>query len=251
MTDADLLDQLDRQWLAGGPADLRALLNAVSPDDDESSRELCAADLEWRWRVATERNAGDFPARPRGHDYADLLADHWHLIQCKRDLLEAEWCARCVWGDAPDVDQFASRLPTIENWTSHLIAQLQTLVPWSIDLSSSSLKRPMRLTASGDFVIGRQGAKEPAAPAWSAKTSRLIIANAHYRVISREQLRVRRTRTRQLQLTNVSKTTLYRSEDIRLQPGESTQVEFPCTLSVGELDITIDLRDPPQYCGNA
>jgi hypothetical protein len=138
----DILDDFDRRWRIGERPDLAPLIEHLrAQGDDELCVELCAADLEWRWRVrqhkpssrshslssatshsptaATLRNRAqhfaDHPPHPDQHpkntgplaiEYAslldNLLRDHRY---CQR-MLEAEFLARSQWGDAPDIDAF-------------------------------------------------------------------------------------------------------------------------------------------------
>ncbi|TWU07499.1 hypothetical protein [Stieleria varia] len=240
LSDGDLLDQLDQSWIAGGPVDLAELLSRVSADDSTLAQELCAADLEWRWRA-------DSPNKPSARVYASLLGRHWDDAECRRNLMEAEWCVRCVWGDAPDVDEFAKALPERLGWSSDLSRQLHALVPWTTTLSGASMKRPVVIQVNHDFVIGRQGAKEPQAPSWIASKKRLIVANSHFRIMSRDQLRVRRTRTSEIEITNISKTAPFDSEQAQLQPGESIRRPLPTAISIGEVNLEITL--PSQAIG--
>lgn len=249
MSDMDLLERLDEQWSAGSPADLPALLHQVPTDQRHVSQELCAADLEWRWRSDESPADETFPANPRADDYAAMLEGQWQDIQCQKNIMEAEWCARCVWGDAPDVDEFAARLPTLDNWSTELTRQLHSLVPWTIELTSPSLKHPVAFGASGNFVVGRQGRGDPPAPAWVEKSDRVIIANSHFRIISRAQLRIRRTRVREMEMTNVSQTTRHKLGNTTLFAKESTRLSFPCSISVGEVNMTFSLSDPLQTYG--
>ena len=227
MQSAEILDQLDRQWTSGGCPDLSALIAKVPAIEPELIWELCAADLEWRWRMHAQKDADcrdDFlPATPRAADYRRLLNDQWNDPNCQRNLIEAEWCARSIWGDSPDVEDFSKSLPTIADWNSRLGNTLNALVPLEANLTSRSMKRPFDFRVSHDFIIGRQGLSEPKAPAWVEATSRLIVANSHYRVVSREQLKVRRTRLREVEVVNVSKVISGTWGGQHLEPGESTR----------------------------
>ena len=236
----DLLQLLDDQW-SSGKADLASLIQQVPASDQLLARELCAADLEWRWRVAHNANstnantAADDP--PSAADYESLLSNQWGDIACQRDLLEAEWCARSLWGDQPDVDQFAKRLPSVDGWQLSLAGQIDGLVPLGVILEGNSLKRPLTIRVSHRFVIGRQGSGDPQAPGWRIENQRLIVANSHYRTISREQLLVRRTRTLEIELTNQSQVAPFQSAEVQLEPGKSIRLALPAVVEVGEVKV--------------
>lgn len=245
---AEILDELDQQWAAGGCPDLQSLLAQVPANEPELIQELCAADLEWRWRKHADGNLspGDdsLPAKPIAADYRILLGDQWDDPDCRRNLLEAEWCARSIWGDTPDVDQFATQMPMQADWNSSLARELAALVPLQATLTSRSLKQPISVRVNHDFIVGRQGAGEPKAPAWIAQTARLIVANSHYRVISRDQLRVRRTRLREVELSNISRVIAGTWGDHHLEPGQSARLQLPTSIKVGELEVQLGFDDP-------
>jgi hypothetical protein len=138
----DILDDFDRRWRAGERPDLAPLIASLrAQGDDELCVELCAADLEWRWRArqhkpssrshslssASSHSPPTAALRNRAQHFADpaphpneplkntgplaieyeslldsLLRDHRY---CQR-MLEAEFLARSQRGDAPDIDAF-------------------------------------------------------------------------------------------------------------------------------------------------
>ena len=242
----DLLQCLDDQWSNGG-ADVAELLKQIPAGNQQLAIELCAADLEWRWRLA--KGEADKSTPHGSHsirsvtDYKSLIGDLWSRLECRRDLYEAEWSARSLWGDEPDVDEFASQLPSINGWNLELARQIDALEPLAAVLGGQSLKRSLTLRVSHQFVIGRQGSDDPPAPGWSIDKQRLIVANSHYRMISREQLQVRRTRVREIELANLSHSVPFQYPKIQLQPGQSTRLTLPIAVKVGEVNIQFLLNE--------
>lgn len=229
----ELIQALDEQWAAGKP-DLAALLQQVPAGNAELALELCAADLEWRMRNLSREST----ALPCAQDYADSLGFQWTELPCRRNLLEAEWCARSLWGDCPNVDRFAENLPEVQDWADELSRQLNGLVPLIIRLDGNSLRGMQpHFRANDRFTVGRQGTGDPAAPGWSSEQNRLIVANAHFRKISREQLQVRRTGTKEIELANLSSAVPIQSGSIDLLPGASDLIALPCRLQLGEVNL--------------
>ena len=241
-----LLEQLDEQWARGQTADLAALLRMVHGEDGNDLRvELCAADLEWRWRTGAEKiaskatSAATLPARPHASDYRTLLGELWDDPACRREILEAEWCARSVWGDAPDVDEFASKFSMQPDWNAELAEKLNSIIPLVIAVTRNKSDASLLVHVEHDFVMGRQSVGEPPAPAWLESSRRLVIANADNRGVSREQLRMRRTRMAEVELTNLSRVSPGRFENRILLPGDSMRLGVPWRMTVGELEISI------------
>lgn len=240
-----LLDDVDRTWSSGVAANLGELLAQVPAGSAELRVELCAADLEWRWRSASaERATGSpsctqLPAKPTAHDYHRLLAEYWDDLNWRRTLLEAEWCARSLWGDAPDVDVFASQLPTQTQWHLQLAEQLHALSPIEATVTDAKHPEPRVLRVSHDFVMGRRQLGESEAPAWLGASRRLLIANEDVRELSRRQFRVRRTKAYEIEITNTSKNRVdvgFRS----LAAGEWMRTPLPFAFAVGDLRVMLD-----------
>lgn len=241
-----LLEQIDEQWKIGAPPDLKTLLVQVPADEGALRVELCAADLEWRWRTEfpAESLGADsrpsLPEKPKASDYRELLADHWDDMACRRNLLEAEWCARSLWGDPVDVDEFAQQLPSESGWSERLSQQLHGFAPLDATLQGQTPgDRPRVFRVSQEFVIGRQQKGEPAAPAWVQAEGRLIVAGRSFRDLSREQFRVRRTKLLEVEVTNLSKNEV-QFVDSTLLPQAAMRIDLPFEVEAGTLKLAID-----------
>ena len=232
----DLLAILDEQW-SDGRGDVADLLGKVGNDNSQLAIDLCASDLEWRWRLSHDVTDSDTAITRSAVDYRPLLGDRWDDLDVQRELYEAEWIARSLWGDQPHVDEFAAQLPEIDQWNDELAQQIDSLSPLTVTLQGESLKRSLSVRVGPTFVLGRQGTNDSPAPSWSIKEQRLVVANAHFRTISREQLRVRRIRESELELKNLSKVVPFENEDFLLQPSAAILTPLPVTLKVGELDL--------------
>ncbi|MEM1227106.1 MAG: hypothetical protein AAGJ40_15515 [Planctomycetota bacterium] len=244
----DILDEFDQQWAQFNGAHLKQFIERVPTGHDDLVQELCAADLEWRWRTKTNApplafDDGGLPSKPTANDYRSLLGGAWARACCRQQLLEAEWCARSIWGDAPHVDGFAKQMPEVHDWKTVLSRKLNDIVPLHVELRHQSGTSSMAARVSHDLVIGRQTSHEPVAPVWVESSARLIIAGAQDRRISRQQLRVRRTRLREVELTNVSTSTGGWWGEYRLDPGESTCIPVPTSIHVGDRIISLSLND--------
>lgn len=242
----ELIDDLDRQWSGGVPPDLPSLLDRVPSGEDWLKEELCAADLEWRWRLhaklRSEKVIGGLAARPGADSYRSLLGDRFGDCECRRNLLNAEWNARSLWGDEPDLDEFAKQMPDHADWGERLQLQLYHVDPLLAVLTGRQLGEPISIRIGRDFVIGRQASGEPEAPTWIEESGRLILANAHYRVMSRNQLRIRRTRCSEVELTNLSQMIGGRFGKHQIGPMENARISLPFSVTVGEISIKLDRR---------
>lgn len=240
----DLLDQLDQAWAKDSIPDLAGLITRVPAEALGDSVELCAADMEWRWRkLSAQRNqasaADPLGSRPGARDYASLLGDSWEEVNHQRTLLEAEWSTRCVWGDRPLVDEFADTWAGFVNLHSRLVAILDDMAPLMVRLVSPLLKKPQAISATTPFIIGRQGKSDPEAPGWRTKPNKLVVANSHFRTISRNQLTVRRIRIHELQIENNSSSVPFTSDELELAPGQAKILQLPVATSVGEVQIQL------------
>ena len=97
-----LLDRLDFLWKDGLAPDLNELLTDVH--DPVARAELCAADLEWRWR---SQGSGPIMAWSASN-YQAMMGTAWSLPACRQLLIDAEWLARSAWGDKPHIDHFVA-----------------------------------------------------------------------------------------------------------------------------------------------
>lgn len=245
---SELLDRLDHQWASGSAANLRELLAAVPDSGCDLSQELCAADLEWRWRTAAaqsdeSKDNDSFPAQPTADDYRPLLGQQWEAQGCAQNLMEAEWCARSIWGDSPHVDDFAARLPDLEAWHDKLGARLNALAPVEVTAEVVGRFDTADFRVGHDFAIGRQNLGEPDPPAWIESTRRLVVVQSRERRISRHQLRIRRTRFREIELTNTSKVKHQYGPEQRLVPGEVANLSLPTWIQLGDITLSVRLSE--------
>lgn len=171
----DILDDFDRRWRVGERPDLAALIKRLRfQGDDELCVELCAADLEWRWRAcqhksssrshalsnATSHSSSTSALRKRAQHFADhapqaeesarkagpLALEYAPLLDAllredkhSRRMLEAEFLARSQWGDAPDIDAFL----TENRW----LGQQDASPPDIRHRSSSSPRDPQQVAS--------------------------------------------------------------------------------------------------------
>jgi len=174
----DLFDRLDAHWKSRNSDDISALSKAAetSCESTDVRIDLCAADIEWRWRIRSgplgidTANAECATAVPLAKDYQPLLGSLWTLPNSRKRLLEAEWLARSQFGDQPAVDEFARQMPEYETWPDELAGLLDTVAPLQMTFHDghtlvSSCPAPPR------FVIARSTRDEPDAPAWNASSA--------------------------------------------------------------------------------
>lgn len=240
MDSDDAFDLLDQHWSSGDGIALPPLLETLDVGETPSIIELCAADLEWRWRTYAEGGGSPvhgLPRRPFAKDYRELVGQLWSMEIHQRNLLEAEWCARSVWGDQPDVFTFAEPFAQWSGWTDELSAQLNRLRPMTAAVDGPGFKQPQALAITHDFVIGRQGADDLPALSWDEMNNRLVVAAPTYRRISREQLRVRRTRIAEIELSNISRSVDGSWGQHYLAAGASMRLPLPCKIGIGSVKL--------------
>ncbi len=244
----DLLDKLDSQWQLGSRADLSALLEMVPTDHRrEMCVEICAADLEWRWRTSAARHqlnqtfeGEHLSNRPRSVEYIRYLGGLWDDPDCRRRILEAEWSVRSVWGDSPDVDSFATQLPDRVDWHLELEHLLDGIAPLIISVDRNP--EPLVCRIPSRFVLGRQNSDEPSPPAWIASSNRMIVKEIEYRNLSREQIRFRRTRAQEIELSNISANVGVLLHCGTLLPGQRERVATPITIAIDQCEIEIAIE---------
>lgn len=250
----DVLDEFDRKWRAGDSPDLASLIEQLrNQGDDELCVELCAADLEWKWRASHAKTAGirclSWPETemrsavgPRMRDYATLLqalmSDRSHVQR----MLEAEFLARSMWGDAPRIDAFLEEANMADCFEAefelHLVEQLDHLAQLRVGVFRSD-HLLLNVRVPPQFTIGRQDRREPPEPAWLPKTSRLIVAGHDDRSVSRKQIVIRRIGIHEISLSNGSRNVGFALDNCQLQPHESTRLLTPVTIVLGDLTVKI------------
>ena len=238
-----LLQRLDMQWRLRCIPNLPEMLREYSNREFEGPVELCAADLEWRWRTAEMRltspstNAHDIDRRPKAEAYAPLLGDHWSLAPCKQRMLEAEWIVRNAWGDSPSIDCFARQNELEESVIESMIGQLNLISTVAITVSHP--EGEIELFDQHSLTIGRQRMREPASPTWIPEKKRLIVANKAHTNISREQIRLRRVSAWYFEVKNISESVSLKLAHGVLRAGESIQARLPYEFSINNLRISI------------
>lgn len=247
----DFFDRLDLHWKSRNQDDIRSILRSAENDGQPSEVciDLCAADLEWRWRMAagpqgcwTPGPLGESESMltptPAAKDYQPLLGPLWQTPDCRKQMLGAEWLSRSQFGDRPDVDQFADSVPSFEWDTQWLADLLDTVAFLQIDFHNV---HTLVLTCPGpsEFTIGRATRDEPSAPAWNAEQRRAIIANVDYRQLSRTQLQVRRVRLEEIEVTNISKSAPVQLSLGFLEPGQSQRCFLPFRITFDQCTLQI------------
>lgn len=225
--DQYFLEQLDRHWESGIIPDIHPWICSLATVDVSACIELCSADLEWRWQRLKPDQFGS--KRPTATDYADLLANIWESIDCRRKLFESEWISRCIWGDRPQVDTFVSQCTQCELESRHLTHILNQICPVKalVTLNGSVC---LELLLPSEFTIGRQNQAEIAPPGWNSDASRMILADLKDRRYSREQLKIRRTSYMSIEIANASsKADISLRGDI-LKPQQRFSVALPYGL---------------------
>jgi hypothetical protein len=240
--------------------------------------ELCAADLEWRIRLAHALLGGEAaeraslsygPSAIRGYlkfaseqaqkrlDDSDAIEDVLH--NCWHQLLLTEWRARSAWGDRPNVDKFIdihdrediafdeAVIPTLD--ATVLEDELTELAPLIVRVED---KAEQKTTAEGGesiavlparFTFGRQDIGEPEAPCWLAESRRLVAVPHGSKQISREQVGIRRVEVNRVEATNLSRKVTISLGGKKLSPGDSTILQLPLLMTVMTTHLRFSLHD--------
>lgn len=232
MTSMDtLLDRLDFLWKDGLAPNLYDLLTAC--DDPVGRAELCAADLEWRWRMQGQNPLTAWPASA----YQAFLGDAWSLPACRQLLIDAEWLARSAWGDKPHIDDFVTHHQLAESHRGGLWKKLDQVVQMKLIVGCNS-KDVLEFTVPLDITLGRQNSWEPCAPAWIPETGRLVVADIQQRSISRKQLGLRRVRVEEIELINFSERRTLKIDIYEIAPGGTMNAFLPFVFSFNHRTIS-------------
>lgn len=243
----DLLDRLDHYWKTQSGTDLAGLL--MSPDGRNAPIDvrvdLCAADLEWRFRtMMSDSNGASRPmaknllSLPRAIEYETLIGSAWQSIVVRQRLFETEWIVRNRYGDSPDVDEFARQVPDAPSWSEDLADALDLISPLQMAFQDH-FEQLFRVHAPSSFVIGRANRQDPSPPAWNGQARRAVVADGRYRSLSRNQLSVRRIRVEEVELTNLSHLIPSKLHDVTLLPGQVIRRCLPLTLFFGQIQVRI------------
>lgn len=233
MTSTDaLLDRLDFLWKDGLAPNLNDLLAGCH--DPMARAELCAADLEWRWRVQGLSPITAWPAS----NYQAILGDAWSLPACRQLLIDAEWLARSAWGDKPHIDHFVAHHQLAESQKGSLWKKLDQVVQMKLIVGCSS-KNVFEFSVPFDITLGRQNSWEPSSPAWLPDTGRLVVADMQQRNISRKQLGLRRVRVEEIELINLSERRALKIDIYEIAPGGTMNAFLPFVFSYNNLSISV------------
>jgi hypothetical protein len=280
----ELMEQLDQIW-ENRPADDGYILRLIQsiPSDyrlrGEVAIELCAADLEWRWRtserergVALSANSPDLRASsdsllqmgigppsasssdgfivgskrwlsmtPRASDYQPFLWEWWSSCGCRQKMYLAEWQVRSSFGDQPEIFEFRKLWPNEPEWSRRLQLELDLLGFIRICVSRQGRELlVMRLPA--EFTIGRQHRDEPAPPAWVNEQCKLVVADVGDTNLSRQQFQLTRTRLTEIQMTNSSRNVGISIDSAMLLPKQSRRLKLPIKMSVGDLTLKFEIQ---------
>jgi hypothetical protein len=256
---------------------LQSLLDEVPEDGRQSAAirvELCAADLEWRWRCTRDaellertstgqveapqptaikkrplaKTAADtdgmstqlvtLPQRPSAKDYAFLLGHVWELEAWRAQLQLAEWKARSALGDQPDLIEFTG-LSSQADWNELLLEALEEIAWLRVTLDDMLTPTVCRRMPP-EFVMGRQFRDEAPPPTWLADERKLVVAARTDTNISRQQILVQRTQVFQLNITNLSSKVPIRIDDKVLPAHASVQLEMPVRIAFAGLKVIMD-----------
>lgn len=242
-----LLKELDDHWQNGITPDLAEMLHRAGYPHDSGCVELCAADLEWRWqkpgREAKKHATGPsatLPLRPVAFDYQALIPDLWRIRRYRLQMMESEWIARCAWGDHPHFESFLKLWSADGVTMEGLMKKLQTISPLYLSVFTQG-RCAVKAAAPPEFIIGRQRSAEPSSPAWIPSTRRLLIAGITDCRYSRNQVRIRRTRMREVCIENLSAKAETPLNYCILRPLESR--DFPLPLQIVFEDIYVILEE--------
>jgi hypothetical protein len=236
------VDGFDAAWQHAPYPDLRKWMKPIiNAAQSETAIELCAIDLEWRWRVGTTAKASckkslqkGLPVCPFAEDYRVILGECWNAIDMRQRLMIVEWGVRNVWGDRPDTDVFQLRFPEDMDVRQKLESHLDSLLPLNVSvLKNGSLIMQSKVPAR--FQIGRQRREEPTSPTWVNSTSRLLIAKSEERQISRKQVQIRRTRRGEIEITNAPGSFCVRLDLSILEPNQISRFTLPVELRFGDM----------------
>jgi hypothetical protein len=240
-----LLKELDDQWTKGLVPDISALLHRAGYPQVTSCIELCAVDLEWRWRWtsgdATRQvppSTVALPARPVAHDYRSLILEHWHIRECRLQMMEAEWIARGVWGDQPNVESFLD-VWGVDGVTPELLMKsLEKVAPLFVNVLHEGLC-VFTAAVSSEFIMGRRQDDEPLSPHWMPTRQRLVVAELTDTKCSRNQAQLRRTRMNEVFVANLSQKVEMRLGSYILRPQDGCHLPLPLHIAVGDVRLVL------------
>jgi len=239
----ELLIRLDSQWMLCEVPKLVDFLSELPETEHDAKTELCAADLEWRWRMSEnhqlQRNlvaANDITLRPSACEYSRLLGESWDREVCRQQMTESEWIARSTWGDKPHVGEFVGQDPFRLSLTESLVEQLDLVAPMRLRVERGN-EIIFEIGNLNTLTIGRQRRSEPAAPAWVPESRRLVIADLAENAFSRDQCLLKRVRAREIEMTNLSAKNALTISFCVLGPGESFHFPVPLEFSINNFNL--------------
>jgi hypothetical protein len=235
-----LLKELDDHWENGLAPDIVKMLSRAG----SASVELCAADLEWRWRRSRHTGtasglAAILPERPAAVDYQALIPELWRIRECRLELIESEWIARSVWGDEPHVESFLKLWAADGVTAEALMRKLGAVSPLFLSVFRDGFCK-LTIPAPAEFIIGRRKSDEPPAPAWIPDTRRLLMAEGTDLKISRNQASVRRTRIREVYIENLSAKAELPLGSRTLRPRSHCHLPIPLQVAFNGVQIVLE-----------
>ena len=239
----ELLTRLDSLWNLCKVPTLVDLLSELPEAEHDAKTELCAADLEWRWRMSERCHlqpnlvtASKLTIRPSACEYSILLGESWHRKECRQRMTESEWIARSAWGDKPHIDEFVGHDSFRRSLSNSLVEQLDLIVPMKLRVSMEN-DVVLEIGNFDSLTFGRQNPWEPSPPAWIPESRRLVIADLAQKTFSREQGRLKRVKARELEIINLSSKAVLSLYLCALGPGESFRFTVPFDFAINTFRI--------------
>lgn len=234
-----LLLELDDQWSKRGACRFDTLIVKAQSLGMKAVVELCAADLEWRWRKLgfnKERpgNAVQIAAR----DYHPYLETWWNQTECQIAMLQAEWLARSAWGDRPRIDAFLQGKEHPPTARRDLLDYLNVAAKLELAVSNNQQTK-LSLPMPSSFVIGRQRVGEPTPPLFIPASDRLIVWPVDEVQVSRDQLRIERVCAFELCVTNISTNCPVTIDGQVLDPKKSQHISLPFFFAVADMSVRV------------
>lgn len=233
-----LLAKLDLDWTQGNPS-FDILIAKAKTLGINAVLELCAADLEWRWRKFGNKKIGRADSTPL------TARDYWpHFVGLAEDtnsrlaILQTEWLARSKWGDRPRIDAFLKDNEYGQANRSTMLESLNVVANFELTLSSHS-PNPFSIPLPVQLVIGRQMIEEPSPPIYSPETNRLILWPLEQVMVSRKQLRLERSRAFELRITNISDSRSIEINGQLLNPLKAQYLWMPSDITIAEVPVRI------------
>ena len=266
-----LMEQLDEHWSepVQTPEFLPELFHQVPQnhdDRDEIICELCAADMEWRWKTASKHSFQMHPfdhakaltsevsgsllaqtelpkrlsAKPTAAEYFAFPEVSGCAANWLQELVMAEWQTVRNHHVDPDIRTYRRLWREDADWNSRLSLLLGKLAPLFATVTRSG-QVCMRQILPVRFCIGRQKLGEPAVPCWNSLERRLALADGKQKSLSRSQFQVERISLKRVTLRNGSSAVSVPFGDTKLCPGEVVELTLPVTIDIADMVLRLEL----------